>query len=146
MIVSKPKVSSLISLGIFLLAAYSVSLVLLLQILNIPNLPWYFPVLFGIVLTVALFVTYKVVTAFKIIRIGKQKMEVHFPLKGKKRQFNLSNLDAWKETIIKTGAGTYKELELHFTTGPSIKMTLQENTNYDKVYQYLNKKYSKKRT
>lgn len=143
MIVSKPKVSSLFSLGVFLLISYGTVIFSAVQILTLPYPAFYYYLLLVIIGAISLYVTYKVVTNFKYITVGKEKMEIYFPLIRKRYLISLTSLTSWKETVIKSAAGTYKELEFRFQNNHVIKMTIQENSNYDKIFQYFQKKHSK---
>lgn len=54
-------------------------------------------------------------------------------------QHNLKELNAWRENIIKTPSGTFKELNLMFGNNERIDFSMQEYSNYDKVVSYLRK-------
>lgn len=60
--------------------------------------------------------------------------------------FDIRELENWKEETVKTGKNSvYKELVMNFASGKSLKMGMQEYTEYKKVLAYLSDKAAKKR-
>ena len=72
------------------------------------------------------------------------KVHIYFPFRFFKTVQDISNLGAWQETIINTNKTQYKELKLVFVNKGYVKISNQENSDYDKVYKYIKKKAPKK--
>jgi hypothetical protein len=81
---------------------------------------------------------------YKIISLGEEKVQVWYPLRFRTIRGNLKDMDYWEETIIQTKTGVFKQLEIKFPQ-KTIKMSVQENTNYKEAINYLKKKQAKKR-
>ena len=145
MIVSKPKISTLLSLGIFLALVFFVILYNYKSyyesefnsVLNLVLIIILFPIGVGICL--------KILGGYKILTVGKDKFRLRFPLRFWAFEFRIRELEHWKETRVKTFNNTYNELEIVSTSGRKIKISKQEHTEYDKVLSYLNKKCKNKK-
>lgn len=144
MIVSKPKVSTLFSLSIFLILSYGLSVYLLLKIVESPAPSFWATMGLGISAGVALAVTFKVVTGYKELYVNKNRVDVHFIFNLFKKRYYFKELMSWEETVIKTGSGYFKELTLKFKSGRKVKLTLQENSNYEKVKAFMLRNFSRK--
>jgi hypothetical protein len=57
---------------------------------------------------------------------------------------DISELGAWQETTVKANKTDYKELKLVFMNKGYVKISNQENNEYDKVYNYIKRKAPKK--
>jgi hypothetical protein len=145
MIISKTKVSTIFSVSVFLTLTYSILLFTLFQIFSNPNPAIYLYVIVAIISPIALFVTYKFFEGIKTLRISKGKAEISSPILRTNRSYNLNNMISWQETIIKTTRGLFKEIHFKFENKKDIKISNQEQTNYDKVYIYLLKNYKNKK-
>jgi hypothetical protein len=56
----------------------------------------------------------------------------------------LKEMDSWEETIIQTKTGIFKQVEIIFPS-KIIKLSIQENSQYQEAVQYLKKKVGQKR-
>ena len=143
MIVSKPKSQALFAIGIFviicfLLGGYNFKLIL-------DGSTWFFNWIMAIVfLLIAFILLLRQLFNYKIISIGNEKVQVWYPLRFRTIRGNLKDMQFWEETIIQTKTGIFKQLEIKFPQR-SIKMSVQENTNYFDAVNYLKKKQAKKR-
>lgn len=144
MIVSKPKSSTLFSLCVFLILAYGLSLYLIINIIQNPEPPVWMAIILGIAAGAALAVTYKTITGYKTVYIGKNRVDVSYAFNLIKKRYYLKELIDWQETTIKTVSGVFKELSLHFNERKSVKITTQEHDNYGKVKAFLQKNYQRK--
>ncbi len=144
MIVSKPRINTLFSMGVFLLIAYGVAAFLLYDILNNDNLSTYQIFLFPIVLGIALGLTIKLIIDYKTITFQKERIDVKHLLSFLSRRYYLKNMSFWRENKVKTFGTVYKELSLQFEKYKKIKLSAQEHENYDRVYRFLKKNYPKK--
>jgi hypothetical protein len=145
MIVSKPKVSTLFSLSMFLLLIYSALFYTASALISTDNKPWYLYLLIAILAPVALVVTAKVALGFKIIRIGQGVIKVNYPLSFRKKEYQQQELQSWQETVIKTKSGVYKELRLNFPGKTKVTLSNHENESYEDVLKHMNKRHSRQK-
>ena len=87
---------------------------------------------------------FRQLVSYKTITIGKKKITVKFLLRTKSTSYGLNQIDQWKEEVVKTGTGTYKEIDIHWEKRSILKVSKQEYSNYDKMANYLKKNYPKK--
>lgn len=144
MLVSKPNLKTLFSLLTFLAVDFGLLAYLYFEPLQQPKAPFYLHLLMGILGLVALIITWKIIGAYKILSIQKKKIKVHYPLRAGGFESNLNDLINWQETVIKTNNTHFKELKMKFTANKEVKISLQENTNYDKVVNFLKRNAPKK--
>jgi hypothetical protein len=143
MIVSKPKSQALFAIGVFViiclaLGGYNLKLI-------IEGSTWFFNWIMAIVfLLVALVLILRQIFNYKIISLGNEKVQVWYPMRFHTIRGNLKDMEFWEETIIQTKTGIFKQLEIRFPQR-SIKLSIQENTNYLESVNYLKKKQGKKR-
>ncbi len=143
MIVSKPKGNTLFALGIFLLLCLALLGYTLYNFINYESRYWYQYVIFVVVTPVALAVIIKTINSYKIIRLGKGKLSVNYPLLLKKRVMQLQDLISCSEEVIKTQGADFKQLTINFER-EIVKLSNQENSEYPKIYSYLKRKHPKK--
>ena len=143
-IVAKPKIGTLFSLGVFILASLGVATITGYHMLHASEIAWYQYVIVLILFPLGFGLAAKVIFGYKVVEIGKEKIDIIFPTRFKKQGYRLKDIDSWKETQVKAATGTYKEVEITFTDKKQIYLSYQEHTDYFKVIQYLKKKCSKK--
>ncbi len=141
MIISKPKSSALISLGIFIILSFALGGYALRAILNEVGV-WYHYLISSLALSVAFILLLRQVLSYKIINIGEM-VKVKYPFRWKVIEFKLKDIIQWKEIVIKTKNAPFKQLELKFN-GYLLKLSVQENTNYESINKYLKKRAGKK--
>jgi len=105
---------------------------------------WYHYVMAIICTPLALGLIMRQVIGYKTISLGKQKLIISYKFRGKTISYNLKELSAWRENVVKTPSGTFKELNLLFRDDKRIDFSMQEYSHYDKVISYLRKNNSKK--
>ena len=98
----------------------------------------------GIVLLVTSILLYKLLFNYKVIKISHDEVNVYYPFRFFKSTQPIKSLGAWQETVITTNKTEFKELKLVFENKGFVKITNQENSDYDKVYKYIKKKAAKK--
>lgn len=143
MIVAKPKISTLFSLGIFILFCMIASGYAIGHILSGKTILWYHYTLAIIFFPIGMGLLLRMLLGYRVIRVGKEKFEVHFPSRFKKRIYKLKDISAWKETAVKTVSGTFKEVEVRFADNKKITVSIQEHTDYKPLLKYLQKKCGK---
>lgn len=143
MIVVKPKVNTLFSLGIFILICLAVAIYnfYLISISETPK--WYHYLLVIVPAPIGLGLLFRMLFSYKIVKVGKLKIEILFPVRASKKSYTLRQIKYWKEESVKTANGVFKELEVRFTDNKNLKISLQEYQAYNEMIQYLNKKSGK---
>jgi hypothetical protein len=143
MIVSKPKSQALFAIGMFVLVCISLggyNLSLLIK-----GSTWFFNYIMATVfLSIAFILVVRQLINYKIISIGKDKIQVWYPLRFSTTRMTNKEMVSWEETIIQTKTGIFKQLEIVFPT-KTIKMSIQENTQYQEAVNYMKRKVSQKR-
>ena len=143
MIVAKPKRNTLFSLGLFIALAVGMAVYITLLILKSDNPAWYQYVLTTLLYPIGIGLALKVIVGYKSVTIGKNKIEINYPVQFRKLQYDLKDITSWKETSVKTATGTYKEVAIQFNNKKTLNLSYQEHTDYSKVVQYLKKKCSR---
>ena len=143
MITSRPKSSALFSLGIFVLACFSVGGYNLSAILDDRGW-WLNYLLSALLLTLGLAILMRQLWSYKIVRIDKSKLFIKYTLRFSQKALTLKEISYWEETIIKTGNGQFKQVEMVFDH-EKVQLTMQENTNYSRILTYLAQMLSSKR-
>jgi hypothetical protein len=143
MIVSKPKSQALFAIGMFVLVCISLggyNLSLLIK-----GSTWFFNYIMATVfLSIAFILVVRQLINYKIISIGKDKVQIWYPLRFSTTRMANKEMISWEETIIQTKTGIFKQLEIVFPT-KTIKMSIQENTQYQEAVNYMKRKVSQKR-
>ncbi|MDN5205067.1 hypothetical protein QQ008_27000 [Fulvivirgaceae bacterium BMA10] len=143
MLVSRPNKNTLFALSFFLLLNYALLAYLLTTYGFTGFAVWYVDLFTILLIIIGAIVTMKVISGNKVILIDKEKIQVKYPMKFSKKRFRLKQLELWEETIIKTSNSVFKELHLRFENG-SVKLSKQENSNYEKVLSYFKRNAAKK--
>ncbi len=145
MLISKPDIKTLSALGAFLFLDFSLLAYLVFTQLKGVKTPLYIYLLILLLLAVGLVVLVKVIRGYKTLIIDKKKIKVKYALSYKNFETKLNELEYWEETVIQTKKEPFKELKLKFRKGNMVKITNQENTNYKKVCQYMERNALKKK-
>ena len=140
MIVSKPKTQTLTALTIFLVLIFAVFFMLLNSLLTDPSYFIVKLILTPVVLVIGLLVLGKLLGAIKVVRIGDNKIEVFYPISRMRTIINVPNVLGWKEEVVNTKNGEYREVKILYTKKKILKLSNRENTEYDAVVKYLKKK------
>ncbi len=142
MIVAKPKINTVFSISVFLILAFGLFAFGLLQLRD-PHSSSLWMILVYSSGPIGLVVLIRVLFGWKVIRIGKDKFEVHFPFKFSRKKLDGKEMVGWKKNTIKTFGGVYEEIVCKFKSGDSITLSRQEHTDFDKALKYMTKKYKK---
>lgn len=144
MIISKPKGNTLFALGMFLLICFGLLGYTLFNYLTYEIHYWYQYLIFLLITPISIVVLIKTLSGYKIIKLGKGKMSVRYPFLFKAQSFNMKDLKYWKEEIIKTQGTAFKELTMSFKAS-KVKLSSQENGDYNQILSYIKTKHSKNR-
>ncbi len=146
MITSKPQTSTVISFVVFLFITTIVVTMNSIAIFKDRGAAWYNYVVMGLLIPIGLFVFYKIVVRYKILRLGNNEIQVDYPVLRISKTYQLGQIDRWIENKVKTGKNSeYRELEVRFSDGKKISVGHKEYTDYSKVVQYLAQKVPKKK-
>ncbi len=143
MINSKPKTSTLFSLGAFILLCLTITGYQSTYLLS-GSAQWYhylFMIVFGIPGIILLL---RVLISYKTILIKKESITIKYPFIMKKKYFKLKDIEAWCQTEISTNNTTFRHLEIKALKGSPIKISNKENTEYERIATYLRRKAGKK--
>lgn len=143
MIVSKPKRTTIFSLTVFTLVCGFGSLYFLRQVLSESEGTWRYIVLGILVLTTSILLS-KLLFGYKVIKISHDQVHIYFPFRFFKTTQSIKDLGAWQESIVTTNKTEFKQLKLVFLNKGYVKLSNQENSDYDKVYKYIKRKAPKK--
>lgn len=143
MIISKPKGNTLFALGMFLIICFALLGYTLYNYVSYESHYWYQYVIFIVITPIAAAVIVKTIRSYKIVKLGKGKLSVHYPFFFKKQAFNMQELLSWSEEVVKTQGADFKELKMKFAEA-QVKLANQENSEYSKIYSYLKRKHPKK--
>ena len=142
MIVSKPKSKALFAIGVFVIICFGLGGYNFMLIAK--GSSWFFNYLMAIIfLFVAFVLLLRQMFNYKIISIGDNKIQVWYPLRFRTIRAPLKEMECWEETIIQTKTGVFKQLEIVYPKR-TIKMSIQENSNYQEAVNYLRKKFGQK--
>ena len=144
MIVSKPKRQTIFSLGIFTAVVLAGLFYATRQFMASSSPTTLQYILLGVLLLTASFLLHKLIFNYKVLKISHDQFHVYYPFRLFKSVQDIKNLGAWQETIIKTNKTQFRQLKIVFINKGFVKISNQENSDYDKVYKYLKRKAPKK--
>ena len=142
MIVSKPHSRALFAIGVFLILCFALSYYALRPIFA-GDYQWYHLLLVLGILPIALIIMIRQLVNFKIITVGNNEIKVGHPFIFRGYKIDLPEVISWKETIIPTKNGQFRELKIHSKKN-ILSLSIQENTKYLEILAYLKKKIRKR--
>lgn len=143
MIESKPKRNTIFALFLSTVITLGGSFYMMSEVMGPEAQTWQY-ILLSILLLGTSILLYKLIFNYKVIRISHDIVNVYYPFRFYRSSTPIKELGAWQETIIQTKSGIFKELKLVFLNKGYVKITNQENSDYDKVYKYVKRKAAKK--
>lgn len=144
MIVSKPRYQTLFALGVFLILIFGSFFLLLNSLLSNPDEFFIMKmILTPVVLVIALLILTKFITSIKTIKVGDNKILITYLISRSKIQLPLTDIKGWKEEVVNTKQGDYRETKILYGKKKIIKLSNKEDTEYDKILKYLNTKARK---
>jgi len=144
MITSRPKRQTVFSLGIFTTVIMVGLVYSWIQLVKLQEVPTWRYVVVGLLLLTASLLLHKLIFNYKVIKISHDKVHIYYPFRFFKSVQDIKDLGAWQETVIDTKKDEYKQLKLVFVNKGFVKISNQENSEYDKVYKYIKRKAPKK--
>ena len=143
MIASKPKRKTIFALSTSTVITGGGSFYTMNSILGGETATWRYIIL-GILLLSTSILLYKLIFNYKVIKISHDIVHVYYPFRLYRSSQPIKTLGAWQETVIETKSGKFRELKLVFENKGYVKLSNQENSDYDKVYKYIKRKAAKK--
>jgi len=143
MIQSRPKVSTLFSIGVFLIIAYAVFIYAFLNISQNDSYNTWSLILTYTSGPIAIAITLKTFWGIKLIEISKEKFTIKYPFRFSVKKFTGKEIESWELDKIKTYGGAYEELIWYTKSGKKYSISKQEHTEYDKALNYMNKKFKR---
>ncbi len=140
MIRSQPKSSSMLAIGLFLLGTLAVAIWLLVALLQNPGtFFWAKLILAPTLLVIAIIVTVKSYTSAVIITIGNNRLTYRRYL-GPEHTYKITKITNWQEEVVKRKNSEYRRLSIQLVDRSKVQLSNLENSNYEKVVNYLKKK------
>lgn len=144
MIVSRPQRKTIFSLGLFTLVIFVALVISTRAMLSGGEVPTWRYVVTGLLLLTASFLLHKLIFNYKVLKISHDKFHIYYPFRFYRSVQDVKELGAWQQTVVNTNKTEFKELKLVFVNKGYVKITNQENSDYDKVYKYVKRKAPKK--
>lgn len=143
---TKPLTNTLVSFALFLVLSYTIIGMSLIQVVGNENTAWYVYLVLIVLVPLSLFITFRTFINYKLIEFGNNQIAIKYRVRKKVKAYPLSEVQHWKESIVKTGKNsTFKEIEIQFTDRFKVALGLREYSNYPKVKAYLEKKLRTKK-
>ena len=136
--------------ALFSLIAFIILCLLCSYFFYIPNLgiqSWPIANLLGymIPLAIGLGLIIRIVCNWRTIYVGKDKFRIEYLLKWRSISFKVQEITKWKVENIKTFGNSYEQLNITPESCKELGISKAENTSYDELKRYLEKKAAKKR-
>lgn len=145
MIYSRPKTKTYIALGLIVVVLISGLIYILNHFATQRSFGIAFYLIASVLLTlVILLLLVKMMAAYKFISIGKDKITIRLPLRGKNVSYRLDQVMLWNEEKIISNKREFKQLTIVFEDKGSFTLSNHEHLNYDDFVSYLGKKIPKK--
>lgn len=145
MIVSKPKFNTVFALSLFLVLVFGSFFLLLDSLLKSESFFIIKLILTPITLVIALLVLGKLLAAIKIVKAGNNKLNIFFPISRSRVELPLNEIRGWREDIVKTKQGEFRETKILYGKKKVIKLSNKENSDYEKLVKYLDQKAKKQK-
>ena len=143
MIHAKPKVSTLFSVGVFLILVFGLFAYSLSGFLESDKTSTLNTILVGSSGAIGLTIALKTLLGIKLMQIAKERFSLNYPFRFKKVKFTGKEIEYWKIDQIKTFGGMYEELLWKTKSGKEYSISKQEHTDFDKAKAYMLKKFKK---
>lgn len=143
MIVSKPRFKTASAVVVFLILVFGSFFLLLDSLLHDQSFFILKLILAPITLVIALLVLGKFLAAMKIVTAGNDKLEIFYPINRDRINLPLKNIKGWREDIVKTKQGEFKETKILYGKKKVLKLSNKESTEYDQIVKYLYQKAKK---
>jgi len=144
MIVATPKFNTFFALGVFLVLTYGVTVYMLYDWWHSAGTTFWFQLLLLLVIGIAITVTVKFATNYKVVMVDKNRVDV-VRMRGLiRRRLYFKDLLEWNEEVVRTSNGVFKQLTAKFINNKRLKLANQEHNQYEKVLTHFRKYHGKK--
>lgn len=140
MITSKPKGNTITALTLFVVLIFIAFFMLLNSLLTHESFFVFKLILAPIVLVIGLLVLGKLLGSIKVVRLGNNRLQIFYPISRLKISVDVPNILGWREEVIKTKKGEFREVKILYSKKKILKLSNKENTEYEAVIKYLKKK------
>ena len=72
-------------------------------------------------------------------------MNIFFPISRSRIDLPLNDIKGWREDVVKTKQGEFRETKILYGKKKVIKLSNKENTEYDRLVKYLSQKAKKQK-
>ncbi len=140
MIQSKPKSSVLISIALVLVVLVAADAWLFVTLIKYPASYFWWKLVFApTLLVIAIAIARKGYNAALQLSVGNNKLSYRYLL-GAARSHPISEVKTWYEEVVKNKNVEYKRLTILLATGRVLHLSNKENSQYQRVVDYLQKK------
>lgn len=140
MIVSKPKSSIMISIGIVLIAVLMLDGWLFYSLVQNPaEFFWWKLIFTPLLLVIGIAIARKGYTSGLSLTVGNNKLTYRYYLGGKK-VCNISDIRNMQQEVVKGKGPDYKRFSILLANGKLLQLSNKENSNYQRVIDHLQKK------
>lgn len=146
MIISKPKSNTITALTIFLVLVFTSFFMVLNSLLSEQSYFIIKLILAPVLLAIGLLVLGKLLGAIKVVKMGQDTINVFYPITRMRIKIGVKDVLGWREEVIKTKSGFYREVKILYTKKKILRLSNKENTEYDQVVKYLKKKIKIQKT
>jgi len=143
MIKSKPNFNTVFSLLLFFVIDLIIIIFLISKNYSASKIPIYIYLLIPLLGIIAFTILWKIIGAYKIITINKKKISIQYPLRFGQYDTTVQDISWWQEITINTNKTVYKQLRIKFKRKKTVRISLQENTNYTRIFNFLKKHAAK---
>lgn len=105
---------------------------------------WWKLIFTPVLLVVAIAIARKGYTTAFRLTIGNNQLTYRYLLSAKKTH-NITEVSSWHEEVVKNKKLEYKRLTVILSNGRVLQLSNQENSNYQKVIDYLRKRVKMKK-
>jgi hypothetical protein len=146
MIVCKPKISTYFSLGVVVALLIAGLIYILNDFTHKQSFGlWFYLISCPLITVVLLMLLVKMMANYRFLTLKKSTLEIRIPLKGLRRNYNISSVGAWQEEIIMANKKEFRQLTILFEDHTSFSLSNQEHTSYNELLKYFKSKLGKKK-
>ena len=144
MITSKPKTTSLIAIGLFLIGLWAADILLFIALLQNPeSYFWAKLILAPTLLVIGLMVAIKSYFSTLTLTLGNNQLTYRYYI-GSEKKYKIKEISSYKEEVVKRKNSEYRSLSIKLADGKTLRLSNHENNCYNEVFQYLSKKVRSK--
>lgn len=145
MTVCRPKSSTLFALSAFIFLTLAACLFLAYPLLSGSSLPLWRIIILVVLAPVPVALLFRLFWTYKRIEVRKDRIRVAYPFRpGGDWEGKFREVEKWKEEKVNASGTEYRELSAEFPSGKRLKVSLQEYSNYTKLYKAFERNCGRK--